>query len=136
MHADPHYCKYDNLKFCVFKQDTDGCQFFTYSPLDGACFAYENCPAVDETACPDCVSGQATCDVLQCNQVYICDGDKVFQGNRIPASECADKCLEMDDCEWYSYDSSQDKCTLTSDCPATIACIGTSCKHNQKYCAI
>ena len=39
-----------------------GCNYYTYDPTIAECFMFDTCPSVDNTLCPDCVSGSPGCD--------------------------------------------------------------------------
>ena len=38
-----------------------GCNYYTYDPTIAECFMFDTCPSVDNTLCPDCVSGSPGC---------------------------------------------------------------------------
>ena len=39
-----------------------GCNFYSYDPVTAECFMFDTCPALDDTFCPDCVSGSPGCE--------------------------------------------------------------------------
>ena len=41
----------------------DGCNFYSYDPATEECFMFDDCPALDDNSCPDCVSGSPGCDI-------------------------------------------------------------------------
>ena len=38
-----------------------GCNYYTYDPATSECFMFDTCPTVDDTFCPDCLSGSPGC---------------------------------------------------------------------------
>merc|ERR1711884_720851 len=41
----------------------DGCNFYSYDPVTEECFMFDDCPALDDNSCLDCVSGSPGCDI-------------------------------------------------------------------------
>ena len=50
--------------FCT---EADSCQFFSYSPNDGTCVIYNDCPELSSESCADCVSSNANCPKTPCD---------------------------------------------------------------------
>ena len=40
-----------------------GCSFYSHDPAAGKCLMFETCPSLDESFCPDCVSGSPGCEL-------------------------------------------------------------------------
>ena len=40
----------------------NGCNFYSFDPTTEECFMFDSCPALDDTLCPDCISGTPGCD--------------------------------------------------------------------------
>ena len=38
------------------------CLYYTHDPAAGKCLMFETCPSLDESFCPDCVSGSPECE--------------------------------------------------------------------------
>ena len=53
------------LDFC---KDTDGCQVFTHYQSNSICALYSECVQLSADSCDDCISGEATCDPIACNE--------------------------------------------------------------------
>ena len=41
----------------------DGCDHYSYNPGTAECFMFDVYPKVDDTLCPDCVSGSPGCEI-------------------------------------------------------------------------
>lgn len=41
----------------------DGCNAYSYDPTSEECFMFYSCPTLDDTFCPDCVSGSPGCPI-------------------------------------------------------------------------
>jgi hypothetical protein len=52
-------------------QNQDGCNWFTYSEQLNFCELFNDCKSLDQD-CTDCVSGEVSCSVYQCNIEGIC----------------------------------------------------------------
>ena len=118
-------------------QGTADCNFFTHHSSDRSCFAFENCPTFDETSCQDCISGEGACAALICDGQEMCDflfGNEVDRSDQDTKELCAQRCMDNEECGWYSYDRSSKLCLLTRNCGGTYSCIGTGCTHSQKSC--
>ncbi len=48
-------------------KDYDGCNWFSYQPQGKLCELFANCNEISVDDCLDCVTGEVTCDDLQCN---------------------------------------------------------------------
>jgi len=40
-----------------------GCLYYSYDPTSGECWMFDSCPTLDDTFCPECVSGSPGCDI-------------------------------------------------------------------------
>ena len=50
-----------------FCRDATTCEYFSYSPADGTCVTYSDCPYVSTESCQDCYSAEATCSRDPCD---------------------------------------------------------------------
>ena len=39
-----------------------GCNFYSFDPATMQCLMFDTCQSVDETTCPDCISGSPGCE--------------------------------------------------------------------------
>lgn len=115
------------LDFC---QETPDCNYFTHYSDEGGCFAWSYCQQFSSDACTDCVSGDAICRV--CSEQGRCDGIEIDFSSQTSEVACLDKCAQLDGCGWYSYDSSNSFCILTTDCEIIENC--STCSYGQKEC--
>jgi hypothetical protein len=128
------YNELDCVRFC---QDTEGCNYYTYHPIDQLCWAFENCAVLSNNTCIACTSGDATCDGgedLDCNKPGRCDGT-LLDSNYLhtDAQDCAYDCADLEGCNYYTFDSSLNLCILTADCPVVDQeC--ADCVYGQKDC--
>ena len=42
----------------------NGCNFYSFDPTLAECLMFETCPSVDDTFCPECVSGSPRCGII------------------------------------------------------------------------
>ena len=61
------------LKLC---QNTTECTWFTYITYAGLCETLKNCGLLSVSNCADCVSGEVTCTVPECNVNGLCQVSK------------------------------------------------------------
>ena len=40
-----------------------GCLYYSYDPTSGECWMFDSCPTLDDTFCPECVSGSPGCEI-------------------------------------------------------------------------
>ena len=40
----------------------NGCNFYSYDPATTNCLMFDTCPTLDDTLCPDCISGSPGCE--------------------------------------------------------------------------
>ena len=58
----------DSISKCVdFSGTLEGSNYFSYSPEDNLCLVLAECPQLSLEACPNCISGDATCSSEICN---------------------------------------------------------------------
>ena len=62
-----------------------------------------------------------------------CDGTLVDFFTVDDKDQCVELCVEDESCAWWTYDSDNGICTLTSDCPILDdSC--TACLSGERYC--
>ncbi len=141
---------------CLGKcQSTDQCQWFTFKPSLPTCFLYKNCSMLSEESCPNCISGEVTCDPNQCYIKGMCQvvPDVLLQSSgtnkaNLPllkgvldqdviagsVDECSKMCQSnSDDCKWITYDSSNNICFQFQNCPSLDESCNT-CNTSQIEC--
>lgn len=124
--ASPEDC----LEFC---DQTVDCNHFSHYDDANVCFAFANCVSFSNTSCSDCISGDAGCSSLQCFITGHCDGVLIgFASNVQSAVECLNLCKMTDNCAWWTYDSSDQRCLMTQNCIHIDPC--QSCFTGQKDC--
>ena len=110
------------------------CEFFTYFITDGVCLQLQTCPELDEGCSEECISGDVECDVLvRCDIQGYCDGAFVDYVEINDKELCIEACWSRTECEWWTFDSAENLCTLLSSC-LTIdeSCI--SCVSGERDC--
>ena len=101
-------------EFCIA---IDDCKFFTFFGNDRLCLAFTNCIDFDANSCDNCTSGDRDCNLRQCFVPGKCLGNVEDQQTGISsASDCLEKCQELAECHWWTFDASNGFCILTSDC--------------------
>ena len=123
----------DCLHFC---KDTAGCQYWTHYDSDQACFAFVECKDLSVSTCSaegDCVSGDVECEDAQCDLAGQCDGGLVRFETTPTRDSCLQLCKDEPACAWYTFDSSNNFCTLSSNCAFLDAnCV--TCVAGEKDC--
>ncbi len=119
---------YQCLSFC---QATEDCSYFTYFTDTTACVAFLDCNTFDQS-CDNCVSGQVDCEALQCFVEGECQGSYLDTDLVEDAEDCLEWCTETPDCQWFTYDSDDDHCVLTTNCVEIAEC--DSCVTGQVEC--
>lgn len=112
----------DNAKHCLeaCKEavDVSGCNWYSYNPQTQICEFLENCNDIQGIDCPQCVSGEVTCPIYQCDVHGLCMGNIIDSSIENSKHECLKSCKINDDCHWYSYGKKLKTCLLFSTCPA------------------
>ena len=110
-----------------FCKDTPGCNYFTNYPTESLCFAFLDCVNFSPENCADCTSGEVSCPALECDVNSECVG--TILGFEFVASTqvCANTCLNTDNCDWWTFDSSDGLCALYQDCLSTVECTTCTC---------
>ena len=115
-----------------FCQDTTGCNYFTNYIDENLCFAFLDCVNFSNENCNGCTSGESVCPALQCDQNNECIGTSLGYEILGSVGQCAELCLDNDNCAWWTIDSSNGVCNLFQDCLATTDC--TTCTSGQRKC--
>ncbi len=95
---------------------TDNCNFFTHEQTGDLCQLLSNCSQVISSLCSTCYTGEKDCPKVICSQVGLCQGELVTDLYTDTEDECLEKCVNEDDCDWYTYYESVRFCQLTSTC--------------------
>ena len=63
---------------------------------------------------------QVTCDPLSftCGELGQCEGTLVDLTHTNLEGECIELCVANVDCEWYSFSTEHNSCSLFADCPS------------------
>ncbi len=135
----------------------DSCDpdFFIYNDDTGDCYIFPYASEFLTDGCQDCVSGPATCEGstssfsnITCKQLSLCrftdlvcwmpgtcsSGTEIATFGVDNSDQCLQECRSEPDCDWFSYDTSNNLCYLyTGECnPAASEC--DTCYSSQKYC--
>ena len=113
------------------------CQNFTYDPENYDCTAFLNCVQISDVSCPDCVSGSVDCDSgddLVCLQPGRCLGTFIDNDYSVILKSCSESCAEEPECQWWSFDETEELCTLTKDCDTVDKSCEPYCYFGQKGC--
>ena len=109
--------QYKCLKEC---QANQRCSWFTFDQDTGGCRLLMNCILLDNTSCPQCVSGETTCSVPFpfCWFQGKCLGNVAQTEENIPTVEdCLWTCKHFEGCTWFTYFTETSSCALMNDCP-------------------
>ena len=60
----------DCLSHC---QDNPDCNWFSYDPIGKVCELFEACQSLSTEFCPQCVSGESSCEPRICSIAGICE---------------------------------------------------------------
>ena len=83
----------DNAKECLKEcKDVLDCKWFTYNPDGQVCEFLNNCDEINDKNCPNCLSGQATCPIYQCNLSGLCMGNIIHSCTTDTKHECIIQC--------------------------------------------
>ena len=94
------YDRYQCLSVCSNFRD---CTWFSSNEEDGFCGLYKTCDEVSTEDCPQCVSGEYTCEVLSCNLVGECQGSFIAEDNKTTEGQCQDYCASYTGCSFYTF---------------------------------
>ncbi len=73
---------------------------------------------------------------LQCSVDGICTFSVVVESSTASSElDCLNQCKEIADCNWYSYDKSDNACLLLGNCEELDDTGCTSCNSGQKPCS-
>ena len=128
----------DELQCLTICQATANCTWFTFFPNSESCELFSSCGTVDDTLCPECISGQKECSIPEptCWVQGNCHGNVTHtEDNIITKEDCLSICKEFSLCNWFTYFSERTVCTLMLDCPALDeGC--TTCVSGESRCEI
>ena len=65
-----------------------------------------------------------------------CFGTNVGTSASPSAEDCLIRCKGNDECKWFTYQSDERICALTSDCLFVDETCGGDCVHGRKYCQL
>ena len=104
------------LKSC---QELDSCGWFSFDPSINYCLLFANCTQLDVETCPQCISGQSSCEVALCNLQGVCQGNLLEHGTQASLRQCMDQCQSstVDNCQWFSFNGQDRICLLFETCP-------------------
>lgn len=125
----------DCLNFC---KETAGCQYWTHYHSDKACFSFVECTNLSVATCQtlgDCISGDKECIEAQCDLAGQCDGGLVSFSTTATRDDCLQLCKDAPTCAWYTFDTSNNYCTLSSDC-AYLDTNCATCVAGEKDCEL
>ncbi len=113
-------------------QETQDCNYFSFSERNNFCTLFYNCTVVDTEVCPDCFSSQKDCPQYVCSEPGHCEGIVIGNAFLNSENECIELCYNDIDCLWYTYDNDAQFCYLTSNCITKNTT--TSQVYGQKQC--
>ena len=70
------FCNFikDNVDDCLSTcQQNDRCLWFSYDPLGQVCELFEDCESLSIEFCPQCISGESSCEPRICSFPGICE---------------------------------------------------------------
>ena len=109
----------DNAKECLKEcKDVLDCKWFTYNPDGQVCEFLNDCDEINDKNCQNCLSGQATCPINQCNLSGLCMGNIIHSCTTDTKHECIKQCQTNQICHWFSYGSQTNTCLLFNTCPS------------------
>ena len=95
-------------------------------------FRFYDCPELTVDTCKHCISGDSSC---YCNVQGRCQGAFV---DADADEDCAQRCYQYKDCEFWTFDSLTGICTMYQSCPevdmSCESCISgaASCYEGKK----
>ena len=117
------------LEFCGA---TPNCNYFTHYQDSSACFAFVDCAELTSSSCTDCISGDVTCTEQPCFLSGRCDGTLLYFAVAENPDECLDACKSDPECSYFSFDSSDNFCILTTNCQTVDEC--DTCVYGNRGC--
>ena len=64
----------DNADDCLsYCQQDEYCNWFSYDPIGRVCELFESCQSLSVEFCPQCVSGESSCEPRVCSISGICE---------------------------------------------------------------
>ena len=116
--------QYKCLKEC---QADTRCTWFTYDQELGGCRLLSNCLLLDDTNCPQCISGESACTVPFpfCWFQGKCRGNVAQVEENVPTvADCLWACKRFEGCTWFTYFKENSSCALMFDCPyVDVSCV-------------
>ena len=120
-------------KCLAFCQSNSQCNYLTHYEDLGACLAWIDCQTFSQD-CQDCVSGDQDCPDLECSVQGSCIGTLVdLIAPVTDAGNCLSVCQSNPNCQWFSFDTSDNFCFLMSDCDEIDESCA-SCTSGQRNC--
>ena len=106
------------LKACKQAEDISGCNWYSFNPQTQICEFLDNCDDIQTDTCPNCVSGQVSCPIYECNLHGLCMGNIVDSSIENSKHDCLTNCRNNPNCHWFSYSKNLKTCLLFSTCPS------------------
>ena len=110
-----------NAKECLKQcQEEPDCEWYTYNPDGQICEFLEDCYEINDESCPNCVSGESSCPLYQCNVQGLCiHGYIIHSLTTDTMDECLMNCKNHPSrmCYWFSYAKESQTCLLFNTCP-------------------
>ena len=102
------------------------------------CYLFETCIELSTTGCDDdCISGEETCPPLTCSEYGICNGPQIGINQQVSTEDdCLSLCKDNHECFWYSYNATEQSCSLMSACDEVDSCNNDICTYGQKKCSL
>ena len=64
----------------------------------------------------ECLTGQYTCSIYDCNLIGLCQGNVIESFTIDSNNDCLNQCKGMSDCKWFSYSYDEKTCITFSFC--------------------
>ena len=104
---------------CLYRcKGNDKCSWFTIDSSNGFCIEYSDCIDLAADHCPNCISGESTCQKqLQCSVTGECQGTVIAAFENVTLeSDCQNICWKNEKCQWYTFLSDTGFCLTYEDC--------------------
>ena len=117
------------IQFC---QETDGCEWYSYNSDSSLCSAFADCPTLDTSCEPSCVSGENECSSLACFVKGECLGTYIGLGDAEDENACLVTCQDNELCQWFTFYEDNGYCIEYADCDFNEGC--EDCVSGQREC--
>ena len=113
-------------------QPNPECQWYTYDSLEGICVTFSSCDTFD-SECTTCISGESDCQAELCHVPGRCLAVYFDVTLTNSEDECLAECKVINDCLFYTFDSSTKACFLFDECDDVGQC--DTCTSGSVNCS-